>query len=388
VSVAAAPGEALVRRAWWQAFRVPFRAAFVAAHGTMTYREGIVVGVETTDGRLALGEASPLTSYSGGDIGEASEALRQLATGVVGKPVDTVWRCDLDLRGIGAGAEAAARCGIETATADLLSRARGVPLSAWLAERCGTSASAWVEVNGTIDATGPEEAAAEARSFVGRGFRTLKVKVGTGREGDIARMRAVREAAGDDVEIRVDANGGWSESEAEYMLGRCAEFGVALCEQPVSPAGDEAMATMARLRAGSPVRIAVDEGCRTLGDVEAIVATGAADAVVIKPMASGLKVAVAMVARANEAGLPVIVTTMFDAGVGTALAMHLAAALGGGAPACGLATLGHLEHPLAKGVPPVKQGAVRLSKRAGPGVTLDARAFERYAVGPRVEVRA
>ena len=45
------------------------------------------------------------------------------------------------------------------------------------------------------------------------GFDTIKTKVGTDFASDLARVRAIREAVGDDVKIRLDANQGWKAKE-------------------------------------------------------------------------------------------------------------------------------------------------------------------------------
>jgi len=107
---------------------------------------------------------------------------------------------------------------------------------------------------------------------------------------------------------------------------------------------------------------------------------------VIKPMASGLRQALAMIALARSASLPVIVTTMFDTGVGTTAAMHLAALAGNPPPACGLATLDLLEDDLVIGVPRVIRGWLRIPGRPGLGVRVDEHALSRYASGPQGEV--
>ncbi len=380
-------GAPIISGAWWQPFRVPFRAEFVATHGTMTVREGIVLVMETASGGVGLGEASPLPSYSGGSIEETGEAIDRLVHLVVGHPADAAWRCDLALPGVSAGAAAAARCAVETAGADLAARTARIPLRAWLATWAGTNSPATsIPVNATIDASEPAAAAREARTLVARGFETLKLKVGTGTDADLARIASVREAVGGGIALRIDANGGWDPDEATTILERCQEYRIALCEQPVSHLAPDALARLARVRGNSPIPVAADESCRSLTDLDAIVAARAADAVVVKPMASGLREAVRMVARAREHGLPVIVTTMFDAGIGSAAAMHLAALTGPRPLACGLATLDHLESSLVEQEPAITRGSLVLADAPGLDLALDAAALERYATGPRRKV--
>ena len=54
----------------------------------------------------------------------------------------------------------------------------------------------------------------------------MKVKVGIEPDGDVARVRAVREAIGPNVRLGVDANGGWSPRVAIQTIRRMYEFGI------------------------------------------------------------------------------------------------------------------------------------------------------------------
>ncbi len=56
----------------------------------------------------------------------------------------------------------------------------------------------------------PEQVAAEARHFVERGFRTIKLKIGVDERSDVPIVKAVREAVGPDIRIRADVNGAWT----------------------------------------------------------------------------------------------------------------------------------------------------------------------------------
>jgi o-succinylbenzoate synthase len=378
-----------IRRTWWQPFRVPFRSAFVTSGETIAAREGLIVGVETESGLVGLGEASPLPRYNGGSVTETAEAVSSLARGIVHLTPTEAWERDFALTGVSRGSAAAARCGVETALADLAAQAARLPLASWLAGWAGVPADALaarIPVNGTIDASDPKTAAREATNLVRRGFATLKLKVVLGDDADMERVAAIRSAVGPEVTLRIDPNGAWTEPRARNLLPRFAALGVALCEQPTSATGPNPIETLAAVHASSPIAIAADESCRTIEDLQAILDAGAADAVVIKPMASGLREAAVMVTLAGEARLQVIVTTMFDTGVGTVAAMHLAALAGNAPPACGLATLPLLEDDLITGGPRVARGWLRLPSRPGLGVRLDEHALSRYAAGPRGEV--
>ncbi len=205
-----------------------------------------------------------------------------------------------------------------------------------------------VAANALVGARAPARAAEEAEAALAAGFETVKIKVGADLEEDLARVQAVRAVVGREVELRVDANGGWTRRQAARAVGELAELGVSILEQPVDRRDLDGLAT---LRGLASVLIAADESVAGLGSVRELVEAGAVDAIVCKPMRLGGPRAAAAVARtAIEAGLAVIVTTSLEGAVGRAGAVAVAAAVDalvierGGTPrAHGLATGALLE---------------------------------------------
>ncbi|XPP27556.1 MAG: o-succinylbenzoate synthase [Leucobacter sp.] len=194
-----------------------------------------------------------------------------------------------------------------------------------------------IAVNATVPAVTPAEVPDILARFPG--CRTVKVKVaerGQSLADDVARVRAVREAAGTDALIRIDANGGWTVEEAVPALLALAEFDLDYAEQPCMSVPE-----LARVRAltGGSVRIAADESVRKAEDPLAVARAGAADLLIVKAQPLG------GIARTldivSQAGLPVVVSSALDTSVGIAMGLHLAAALPEGslAGACGLGTV-------------------------------------------------
>src|SRR5207302_451039 len=85
----------------------------------------------------------------------------------------------------------------------------------------------------------------------GAALRRVKVKVGREPARDPERLRIVREAVGDDVELLVDANGAFTPAEALRWAGRYADYGVAWFEEPVT---SEDRAGLRRVRRPGPRR--------------------------------------------------------------------------------------------------------------------------------------
>ena len=79
------------------------------------------------------------------------------------------------------------------------------------------------------------EAAAQAQAYVAQGFRILKVRVGLEPFAlDVARVRAVREAVGDEISLAVDANQAWTVKQAIGRIHALERFGLDCVEQPVA----------------------------------------------------------------------------------------------------------------------------------------------------------
>jgi O-succinylbenzoate synthase len=166
-----------------------------------------------------------------------------------------------------------------------------------------------------------------------RGFSAVKVKVRDA--AGIALVRAVRDAVGPDVGVRVDANGAWDVDTAVTMIAKLAEFDLEYVEQPCATLED-----LARVRRRVDVPIAADECIRSLDDARELRARDAADVIVVKQLPlGGVRAALAVV---DAADVPAVVSSMMETSVGIAAGLALAAALPELPYACGLATLGAL----------------------------------------------
>jgi O-succinylbenzoate synthase len=188
-----------------------------------------------------------------------------------------------------------------------------------------------VAVNAIVPAVGPEDAAALAAAARAVGITTVKVKVGDA--GDVDRVAAVRAALGPHAAIRVDANGAWDVDTALATIARLAPFDLELVEQPVASIDDLAVVRR-RLPGSFAVAIATDECVRSVDDACRLRRLEAADVLVLKVQPLGGVAAALAVAEA--AGLPALVSSMFESSVGLAAGVALAAALPDLPYACGL----------------------------------------------------
>lgn len=333
-------------------FTVELSPPLETARGTVREREGFLVTVEYA-GSTGVGEATPLAGWTESHR-ECRRALDR--AGAVAEELD--WGVAL-----GKLKTPAARHALSLALADARARDTGEPLYQTLGD---TGPVDQVPVYATLGADGgPEAAAEQARGAVDAGYRCLTVTVeGRGVEADLERVRAVREAVGDAVDLRVDAGAAWTRGEARQAVKGLAALGVDCVEQPVPTAAFEAAAALR----GQGVAIALDESLAAY-DVETALDAGAADRLVLKPMVVGGPDLTARAARlCRDSGVEPVVSTTVEAVVARTGAVHVAASVPDVGP-CGLATGDRLVRDLAPDPAPVADGAIGVPQTPGLGVT-------------------
>lgn len=396
-------------------YALPFTAPFRTAGGTLRERQGWLLRVEDDGGAWGIGEAAPLHGFGMESHQAAGAALADWSRSLPGSEIDLELALGAAGQMQGAAGQTqgaagqmqgatkqmqgatkqiqggnrppafglaashpdcpAAAHGLELALLDLAARRDGLPLARVLNPKAATE----ICCNATLSADAPEVTARHARSLVEMGFETLKIKVlgeNTGKEAGeesgeaLERLKAVRDAVGPAIKLRIDANGSWSEAQALPLLERLAPLDIEYVEQPLPP---EALRGMARLAAISPIAIAADEAVISMENAREVLRMRAARVLVLKPMALGGVLAALEVARlAAEEGAQVVITTMLEGAYGRAGAAHAAAALAaiaGVAPyAHGLATGTLLKEDLtAKPLAP-EAGRIKLPQMPGLGL--------------------
>jgi L-Ala-D/L-Glu epimerase len=297
---------------------IELREPFGVAGGAQLHAHNVLARVELDDGTVGLGEGAPFPAISGETQASTSAALGRLSPQVVGEDVER-W---LELAASLAEAEPAApaaRCAVEAAMLDALTRARGQSL--WRFFGAGT---AELDTDVTIPTGSRSAAASAARRAAQGGFATLKLKVGAeSPEEDAARLRAAA-AVAPRAEFVVDANEGFDSNAALAFLDACGDMAarISLFEQPTTA---EDLDGARRVRERGAVRVAADESARSAADVAKLAAARAADVINIKIMKSGIAEALKMIAAAKEAGLGLMIGGMVEAEMAMTVSGCLAA---------------------------------------------------------------
>ncbi len=199
-----------------------------------------------------------------------------------------------------------------------------------------------------------------ARDAVMQGFRAIKLKVAGEPRVAAQRVRAVSEAVGPDIALRLDANRGWSLEQARAFAEELGATKIAFIEEPVAPVKD-----LAAFAHGTGLPIALDE---TIAEGHAEEFAGLAAALVVKPTrVGGIDAALRLGALAKRHNIPLVFSATFESGVGIAALTHWAARWGTPGVAAGLDTLQYflwdgLDEPLQiaqGGIPSAKANAAR-----------------------------
>jgi L-rhamnonate dehydratase len=268
-----------------------------------------VVDIETDDGVRGLATAG---AFSGAAYGVLTDYVPELVAGVDIRDHERMWqRLYRTLVRFGRrGPAVSALSAIDLACWDAHGRAESKPVVELLGGR-GQSAVP-VYASRLYANEDPAVVAEEARGYLAQGITRMKQRFGFGpRDGEpgmrrnVALVRAVREAVGDDVELAADAYMGWDFGYALRMAELLREFNLSWLEEPLMPHDVD---RYAELRARAPwQRWSGGEHSYTKWDFQELIDKRAVD--LLQPdlnRAGGLTEGRKIAALAEAAGLPVI----------------------------------------------------------------------------------
>jgi muconate cycloisomerase len=294
---------------------------------------------------------------------------------LVGRELDAVEALSADI-GLARRGNLFARCAVETALFDALGRARGLPIAAML----GGPVRRRLELSGSIGIDEPAVMGEKAATLVAAGYRTVKVKVGTPDiVRDLACVRAVRRAVGEAVAIRLDANAGWSPTDALTFIRGLGDLGIEYIEQPVAAEHLDAMAKLTRL---GIVPILADESVHTPEDAYRFISAGAVDAIKIKISKVGGYIAARKIIDICEAaGVKLVIGQGICSSLEAAAEAQLACAYPHVYPVAEMVGPAKLKGDLTEPALDLGSGYLELPEGPGIGVGLSEKALKQYTVG-------
>jgi len=324
-------------------------------------RPHVMVRLTDDGGNHGFGEASPLPAFTG----ETAESIlvqlqHQFLPAVIGhSPFDVAEiHQQLDRLPDNSSAKAA----IDIALYDLMGVQTGLTVTQLLGGAVRSDVPVTFPLG--IDDIGVTVAAAETQ--VARGIRTLKMKIGWDPDADVARVKAVRDAVGPDIAIRIDANQGYDVPSACRIVARLGDVGIEYVEQPVA---EWDFSGLAAVRRSTGIRVMADESLHTLRDAQRLIEQEAADIFAIKLIkTSGLTQARHICALAVAHRIDVVVISPFETQIGAAAGLALALSVPTGTRAHELRVFDS-QSDMADTAIRCEQGRISASDAPGLGVT-------------------
>jgi len=298
----------------WKSFVNKRTNTFTIATGSSDVEENVIAKVVAGD-EFGIGSGSPSKV--------TQETLQSIETFLSATPKKLIGTDETDLLKLHqrldsiALGNTAAKAAIDIAIFDLLSKRAGKPLFEYLG---GSRDRMMTDI--TISIAPKEVTVKKALLHFKAGFRALKLKVGLDLEGDIQRVAAVREAVGPRVEVRIDANQGYTVEQAIKFSEAMVPYDVAVIEQPV-PADD--YKGLKAVTEASSIPIMADECVKSVLDARKVAREGDADMINIKLMKSaGISDAVMINRLAGSTDMNTMVGCMGEIQASIAAGLHFA----------------------------------------------------------------
>lgn len=349
-------------------YRAPF--ARPEGNGVTLWRErrAVLLRVTTNTGAVGLGEGwapangiDPLLEALVSNVGvclgsDGEEAARRLRATLGCRCPD--WTVE------------AALGALDLAWVDAQARERGVPLWSLLTgDSSGMAPRVAVYASGGLYAAdkGLDDLAGEMAAAIGRGFTTVKMKVGAlPLEQDLARIAAVRTAVGS-AKIVVDALSGLPFAEAAARITRFANAGACAVQAPI---GLESADQLVALAASAALPIWIGEASADIGLFDRVSAAARPAWIQLNPARVGGISTARTLARRYRRQPPGVTLQCHATAVLQTACLHLAAASADVAHAEFHLFHRHLHEWMPAALHHVIDGVVTLGAEPGLGITL------------------
>jgi len=353
--------------------KMPLVGSFTSGGKSYDVTKCVVVRITDTDGVTGISSIDPSNkSIAPNTAADIAVTIRNvLGPALIGENPD---RINLIVEGAAklTPHQPGAVAGVELACIELACRRRGIALFDYV----GGAVLDRVRFNGWIGELPPDEAAVEAKRWQDDGFKSVKIKVGSGVAADSDRVMAVRDAVGSDMQLRMDANMQCSMTHALELCTAVKNCDMQLFEQPVQKDDLEGLAQIRR-KGGLPIM--ADESISDHASLIRVIQADCADYVKFGiKQAGGLLTSARMLATAEAAGLPVVLGHGFGLDLSTMAEIMLGATSRNIVP--GLECVGPLKvvDTVATTRLDISAGSIDVPTGPGLGIELDENKLAQY----------
>ncbi len=253
---------------------VKLKEPFVISLGPLEYAENVIVKIITKEGITGFGECSPFMTINGESMESAFVVAKYLAQILIGKNPLDIAACSLAMDKTIFG-NSSIKSAFDIALFDIASQNAGVPLYKFL----GGENSGKLITDYTVSLGNVEKMVNDALKIKENGFQIIKVKLGENGEKDIERVRRIREAVGEVIPLRLDANQGWETEEAIHVFNALNDCNIQVCEEPILRWN---YTDLPKIKKESPLTLMADESCCDHHDAQRLLELDACDMFNIK----------------------------------------------------------------------------------------------------------
>lgn len=258
---------------------IPLKEPFIISLGPIYNAENLLVVIRTKEGITGFGECSPFMSINGESADTCFVVGQYFAKLLKGKNALSIEEHIAAMDKLIYG-NSSIKSAFDMALYDIAAQHAQQPLHTFL----GGDLTKTITTDYTVSIDEPSKMAADAVKIKEQGYPAIKIKLGKHGPTDVLRIKAIREAVGNEIPLRIDANQGWGIEEAITTLQALAPYNIEHCEEPVAR---WAFMQLPRVRKESPIKIMSDESCGDEHDAERLIQLNACDYMNIKLGKSG-----------------------------------------------------------------------------------------------------
>jgi L-alanine-DL-glutamate epimerase-like enolase superfamily enzyme len=293
----------MIKKIVFRKVSIEMKKPFKIALGSTESYEGYFVSVESDDGTVGYGEATTTPFITGDTLGSIEYELSAFSKNLIGMEESPELVND-KMKSMMKSSKAS-RNAIDCALWDIIGKKSGQNLKKILGNHKSSIATSY-----TVDLVDAKSAEKQAIDLASMGIKVFKIKMGSGIDQDVERVRVVRDVVGSKPKIYVDFNQAYTPKMTVEISKKLRDFNIEFLEQPV-PADD--ISGLKFARDNSDIPIFADESIFTKRNVADILSREAADGINVKLMKSGgISDAIKMVDVAESFGVPVMIGCMVE----------------------------------------------------------------------------
>jgi L-Ala-D/L-Glu epimerase len=343
---------------------IPLIEPFITSLGSEDKAENLLVKLVTKEGITGFGECSPYLPINGESQDTCFIVGQYFAKLLKGKNALAIEECITAMDKL-IYSNTSIKSAFDIALYDIASQHAGVPLYKFI----GGKNNKTIITDYTVSIGDPKKMAANAVKIKEEGYPAIKIKLGKNGETDVLRIKMIREAVGNKIPLRIDANQGWSVDEAIQTLQALGKYDIQHCEEPI-PRWQ--YMHLPHVKKASPIPIMADECCGDDHDAERLIYINACDYFNIKlGKSGGIFKALKMVRMAEQANIHLQVGAMLESRLAMTAFAHFSLC----SPMIEHydfdTALMFIEDPVTGGIKYEKNGVVKVPEVPGLGAAID-----------------